>query len=283
MDKSGNIILIPTDFSEVCQNAIDHGSEIAKSLNYEVCLLHAINSDTKSFLKKEKKNETFIEEKLSESAKSIKIKYNMKVSIIARDGDLFDVIQDVGDEINASLLMLGTHGKVGMQRLTGSYASKVVLNSKVPVIVVQERSFGKSYKDIVFPVNHSDQDRQKVKWAVFISKIFGSRIHILKNKEANSEIGKKINLVTNQIKDIFDKNSVLYTESTTKKSGDFDDQVLHYAVSKETDLIMIMTQKQEYAPSFLLGPWDEKMMFNKSQIPVMCVNPRQLSYYVIGL
>lgn len=283
MDSTSAVILIPTDFSEVCQNAIDHGSEIASSLGYKVCLLHVINKDTKSFLRKEHKDEGHIDKKLTESADYIKKKYDVEVITIAREGDLFRTIEDIGEEIKASLLILGTHGKVGMQHLTGSYASKVVTNSNVPVIVVQERSFGKGYNDIVFPVSHTDEDRQKVKWAVFIAKIFGSKVHILKVKAPNSVIGKKINLVTNQIKEIFDKNSISYIESTTKKHDDFDDQVLRYAVSKETDLIMIMTQKQEFAPSFLLGPWDEKMMFNKSQIPVMCVNPRQLSYYVIGM
>jgi len=283
MDELSKIILIPTDFSEVCQNAINHGSEIAGFLNYKVCLLHVINKDTKSFLKAEKKDETLIDEKLHDLSASIKLKYKVDVITIAKEGDLFDVVEEVAKEINAGLLVLGTHGKVGMQHLTGSYASKVVMNSEVPVIVVQERSFGKGYNDIVFPINYSDEVRQKVKWAVFVAKIFGSRIHILKVKEANSEIGKKINAVTKQIKEIFEKNSINYIESTTKTSDNFAEQVLRYSVANEIDLIMIMTQKQEFTPSFLLGPWDEKMMFNKSQIPVMCVNPRQLSYYVIGL
>ena len=40
-------ILVPTDFSEVCDNALEHGIEIAKFFNYDLCILHVIDKNTK--------------------------------------------------------------------------------------------------------------------------------------------------------------------------------------------------------------------------------------------
>ena len=45
-------ILVPTDFSEVCDNALEHGIEIAKFFNYDLCILHVIDKNTKVYLKK---------------------------------------------------------------------------------------------------------------------------------------------------------------------------------------------------------------------------------------
>ena len=54
MDTTMNdIILVPTDFSEVCSNAASQAAEAAKLLNMKVVLLHIINSETKAFLKNE--------------------------------------------------------------------------------------------------------------------------------------------------------------------------------------------------------------------------------------
>ena len=52
--KYNNIILVPTDFSEVCENAIDQGVALAQFLKYKVCILHVIDKQTEANLKKEK-------------------------------------------------------------------------------------------------------------------------------------------------------------------------------------------------------------------------------------
>lgn len=38
-------------------------------------------------------------------------------------------------------------------------------------------------------------------------------------------------------------------------------------------MIMIVTEPQIGTNYFNLGPWNEKIMFNEAQIPVMCINP----------
>lgn len=47
--KMNDIILVPTDFSEVCANAANQAAEAAKLLNQKVLLLHVINSDPRLF------------------------------------------------------------------------------------------------------------------------------------------------------------------------------------------------------------------------------------------
>ena len=46
--KMNNIILVPTDFSEVCDNAMNQAVESAKYLNYKIVMLHVVDKNSKT-------------------------------------------------------------------------------------------------------------------------------------------------------------------------------------------------------------------------------------------
>jgi len=126
-------------------------------MNGKVALLHVINKETKAYLKKEKLSQDSISEKLKTISSTIEKKHKVKLDYIAEEGSIFTTIGKVTKEIGASIVVMGTHGKLGVQHLIGSFALKVIENSPVPVIVVQEREFGKGYKNIVLPVDETSE------------------------------------------------------------------------------------------------------------------------------
>lgn len=273
-----NIILVPTDFSEVCQNAAAQAAEAARLLNYKVVLLHIINKDTKAFLKKENLGLTSIHDKLEEHAEELRSTSAVEVETRAVEGSIFTTIGEEARDMGASLLFLGTHGKVGMQHLTGSFALKVVTSSPAPVIVVQKRKFER-YRNIVLPITSEAGPWEKTKWAVFISKTFNATIHIFLVETSNEEIKDAANLIGQYL----EKNNVPFTLKIAEKSSGFSKQVIDYATSINAEMIMIMTNPDKSFTTFLLGTYDEEMIFNTSQIPVMCINPRKFNYEILGL
>ena len=74
-----------------------------------------------------------------------------------------------------------------------------------------------------------------------------------------------------------------FVERSAKRNTNFAKQVIDYATANNADLIMIMTDPDKSFTSYLLGRYDEEIIFNTSQIPVMCVNPRKFNYEVLGL
>ena len=268
-----DIVIVPTDFSDTCQNAINHGVELAEYLDYKLVILHVINRDTKSQLKKEKQGVSHITEKLNDIANDIREMSRVTVETLTREGSIFDEIHGTASDIGAKIMVLGTHGKKGMQYLVGSYALKVVTKSPVPTIVVQEKSFGKGYKNIVFPINSFTEARQQVQWAIHMAKTFGSFINIFRQPLSDSDMGNKIKVVSSQIEKAFKEYDIKYSITDAEKSGHFAGQMIDYAVAEKADLIMIMTDADIFSADFNAGAWDEKMMFNKAQIPVMCINP----------
>jgi len=268
-----DIVLVPTDFSDTCQNAINHGVELAEYLDYKLVILHVINRESKSQLKKENLDVSAITDKLNDIANEIRESSRISVEAVTREGSIFDEIHQGASDVGAKLMVLGTHGKKGLQYLVGSFALKVVTKSPVPTIVVQEKSFDKGYKNIVFPINSFTEARQQVQWAMHMSKTFGSFINIFRQPHTDPDFAAKIKVVSAQIKEAFDKNGIKYNITDAPKSGKFADQMIDFAQSEKADMIMIMTDADIFSPDFNAGAWDEKMMFNKAQVPVMCINP----------
>ena len=266
-----NIVLVPTDFTEVTENAMYQAVEAAKHLKYKVVLLHVIDKNTKAQLKKDYESLESIGVRLNAIADKVKSAHNVEIDTIAKEGDIFTTIGEVARDIGANLLYLGTHGKVGMQKLTGSFAIKVVTSSPVPVVVVQKKPVNQGYKKIILPITSDAGPWEKTRWATFIAKNFGAEIVIYQLDIPGLE--EATGIITKH----FDKEGVKY--KITKAPGkNFSKSVLDYATSSVTDMIMIMTNPDKSFSTFILGSYDEEMIFNSSQIPVMCINPRKYNW-----
>ncbi len=270
-NKKNDVILIPTDFSEVCQNAIDHGSSIAHTMKYRVVLLHVINKDTDKFLDDENLSDDAISEKLEKISLKASKDYNVQVEFLVKKGDLFENIKEASDTVGAKLIILGTHGKVGFQKITGSYVLKVISVTNVPTIIVQKRRYTEGYENIVFPITASTQDRQKVTWAINIAKMFDATVHMIPKFESGKFYKNRIMSITKQIKNLFDEYNIKYVDKVSSPTeGNFSKQVLDYAIANDAELIMTLVNKDK---GLFFSSWDEKLIYNTSQIPVICINP----------
>ena len=285
MDETmNNIILVPTDFSEVCENAIKQAIEAAKYLKFKILLLHVIDDASKAYLNKENLPIETIEKKLKTIANDIVAPSGIEVEFLAKEGNIFTTISDVAKEKGVSLIMLGTHGKIGMQKLTGSFAIKVVTSSPVPVIVVQKRPFANGYHNIILPITSEAGPWEKTQWAVYIARQFNAKVHLFTPVDASAGVKEAVKTIAGYLT----KNNVNFTEVSAQKSlglhdsGTFSKNVMDYAASVNGDLIMIMTNPDKSLSTFLFGSYDEGIIFNFSEIPVMCLNPRKFKYEILS-
>jgi len=276
-----NIIVVPTDFSEVCENAVRHTMQIAKYIEFKVTLLHVINQDTLNYLQKNNLSKNSLEDRLKEHTEKYRKEFGIEVNYVLKEGELFKQVQKTVTELGANMVVLGTHGKVGFQKITGSYALKVINKTHVPTIVVQKKPLVEPYRHIVFPVTFSSQDRQKVNWAIYLAKTFRATIHIFPKRETAEYRKKKIMAVVKQIKVIFEKHNISFEDKVSEEgAGNFSKQLLDYAVANNADLIMTMIASRRFLP--FSNTMDEQIIFNSSQIPVICINPtdvKKLSWH----
>jgi nucleotide-binding universal stress UspA family protein len=268
-----NIILVHTDFTPVGQNAIDHAVKAGEILNFKVLILHVINRETKSKFGKVNTGAA-VENHLKEIVKEVKSKSKVKVDFLYREGSIFDVIQEVASEVKANIMILGTHGKKGLQHLVGSYAMKVITQSPVPVIVVQKRQIGANgYKKIVFPIGLYTESRQQVFYAIVSHFLFKGEILVYRQTSNQVADSTKLNIITSQIEEEFIKHGVKYSITEAEMHTNFAGQLLDFSVSNSADMLIMMTDSNIENPSFDNSSWSEKLIFNLAQIPVMCINP----------
>lgn len=275
MSDKNSIILVPTDFSETAETAINHAATLAKVSGDEIRLLHIVNSDTKSQLKKAGQSLDDLNAKMDAQVASIKANYGVKADSHLREGSIFTTIGEVAEEIGARLLVMGTHGVVGVQHITGAWAVKVITSSPVPVIIVQKKALAAhGYKTMVFPIDSSRETKQKVIHTISMAKHFDSEVKLFASYEDDEFL---INARNNNIawaENMFKKNGVRYSIEHSAKRGGLAKNVVKYAAQVHADLLVILTDTSELSVSvFVLGADHEKVINNDAQIATMCVNP----------
>ena len=271
---SGKKIIVPWDFTEVAQNALAHAAKIAKVLENDIIILHIV---------KEEKDIAAISPKLNEVAANAEKTYGLKVSGVALAGSIFTTIGEyTKDHDDVILVIMGTHGMKGLQKLTGSWALKVIVSSYAPFIVVQDPPLeNTTYSKIVFPVDFKNENREKLVWAIYFGKIFNAKICFIKQEVNDSNLVRKVNTNLSFAKKYLTKYEVEY-EIETASSGNFEEQTIEYAKRIEADMMMIMTTKNIGTLDYVLGASEQYIIANTARIPVMCVNPRKNSNFALG-
>jgi nucleotide-binding universal stress UspA family protein len=265
MESKKQIILVPTDFTPVAGYAIAHAAKFSKLLNKEITLLHILRKDD---------NREAAEQKIKAQAEETNKNFGVQTHTIVREGTIFSTIGEVSNELNAELVIMGTHGMHGMQKITGSWALKVTVTSKAPVIIVQEAPKRDKIERLVFPVDFKKENKEKIGWGCFIARLFNSKILVLKPtfKDKGFIMGILANMRFTE--KYFKNKEVDYEIFTAEPKKNFADQTIEFAIKTEADLILIMTTKAINYADYVLGASEQHIIANEAKIPVMCVNPR---------
>lgn len=264
-ENNKEIILVTWDFTEVSEHALAHAIKISKSVKNDIALVHIV--------KKQKEIEeatTKLNVVCDETAK----KFGIRPEPIVREGNIFTTIAETASEINANLVIMGTHGIRGMQKLTGSWALKVIVNSKVPFIVVQEAPTSETFENVVFPVDFRSENKEKLNWVNYLAKYYKFKLRVIKPNVTDPGFKTRINNNLLFAKKVLDSIGVDY-DFITGETSDLAAETMKFAEKINADLILIMTTKDIDLKDFVFGAHEQKIIANPSKIPVMCVNPRE--------
>jgi nucleotide-binding universal stress UspA family protein len=268
MEEQKKLIVVPWDFSQVAENALAHAVKIGKMVNNDICLLHIADTGISA---KELAQKTALLKKLVEENST---KYNIPIIYHISKGSIFTEIAEFANEKEANLVVMGTHGMKGMQKLTGSWALKVIVKSKIPFIVVQDPPVDQErYHNIVFPVDFRGENKEKIKMAIFMGKYFESKIHMLVSVSTDKNILRKTRTNLNFAIKYLIQNNIEYEIHDMPKGG-FAEQTIDFAQKTNADLILIVTTKNITIADYMLGASEQQIIANSSRIPVCCVNPK---------
>lgn len=268
MEKS-HTILVPHDFTEVADYAIQHSLLIAESTGDTITIVHIIENDSEYDSALEKCNEI--------AEKTFK-KYYLKPKVLIKTGSIFTAIGEAAKETNASLVVMGTHGMKGVQKLTGSWALKVIVHSEVPFITVQKPPTSKKFDKIVFPVDYKTENKEKNQWVSYLAKYYKSKIFLLTKDSKDKVFKKRLNANIAFTKKYLTSREVDFEVQKASVKDKFWKATVNYAKELNADLILIMATKDINITDYAFGADEQKILSNKEGIPVMCVNPKSRAH-----
>ncbi|WP_130804705.1 universal stress protein [Acinetobacter ihumii] len=141
-------ILVPVDDSPLSTAAVQHAIDLAKAFNSQVTVMSVVAIDpfvgvdfykvapavTEHLFEAEANAEAHLE-KIKSTFTENGIEANIK---IIREEPTASGIVNVADEVNADLIVMGSHGRSGLKKLVlGSVAQKVLSESPIPVLIVK--------------------------------------------------------------------------------------------------------------------------------------------------
>ena len=133
-------ILLAVDESTSSETAVKHAMDFALSYGARITAVTVVDVNDEFYAQVPHAVDKMVEkaksllEKVRKSLESCDI----KTETIVREGEAYEKIVEVAEEINADIIFMGSHGRTGFKKLfMGSVTEKVIGFSACPVMVVK--------------------------------------------------------------------------------------------------------------------------------------------------
>lgn len=260
------LYLVPFDFSEVAEKAMRLALDLAEANNGSTYLLHVAEKESEKTALRRQFDDVF--NNLTPEEQKIT---STKVIV----GDLYEDMGKAGELLKASLIVMGTHGASGMQKIFGSKAIKMIRNSGSPFLITQGKKSVDKLKTIVMPFSFAKETIQITSFASTIAKQFNAKIHLVGFHDEDQWLEHKVQ--SNQLvvrKHLSDKG-IAHEIVNLPKNDSYENELMDYANKVDADIIAAAYFKEGVMPN--PNSFMQLMIDNELSIPVLTVNAEELS------
>lgn len=229
-------LLVPTDFSEYSNAALEYAIYIAKIRKSTIHVLSVVLSNNIEEFEK-------VEQKMHNLKKDPKLEGVKLETYVKLDGVICDEILACAGEVNADLILMGSHGSSTIAEiLLGSNTEKVVRKSNFNVLTIKHSMIRENIKTIAFASDFSKESNQIFGTVRDIADKFNTNVHLLKiNTPSHFEPTRvsmeKINkFIKNENLSPLtgDKYKIALYSDSTEELG-----ILNYCIENEIDIIAL--------------------------------------------
>lgn len=271
-------ILFCTDGSEISLNAFYNMTTLVKEATIDpICVIDWSFLPSSMYIETENYSQAY--ENIADSV------LNFAENLIAEKGfTLGEKIKTFGsagegiieqlDKVEYDLVILGSHGKKGLQKWLGSVSRQVISNTVVPILVSKKRI---EDKKILFAVDGSENSMNAVKHAVELFDLKDKEISILCVKESPELLPMEANLDRNWL-DSIEKQLKIHASKAINKAkmimenaqvlvqneviltGNPAQQIIDYAEKEKIDLIVMGARTKTDLSKLLLGSVSKRVL-----------------------
>jgi len=271
-------ILVPVDFSQHSEYALEVAASIAKKQNAEIVALHMMGL-TDAVVTRNQSREVFeamYYMRLAETrfAEFLDKDYleGITVTDTVHNYTNFSEINDVAKEMKIDLIIMGSHGTTGLKEVfVGSNTEKVVRTSEIPVLVIKHQATEFNPQLGIFACDFlvnsiAPYKKAKRMFDLLEIKMQPLYINLAGDFRNTREIEKRILHFMNEAKEPnpFEcLNNVVQYNDYSVEAG-----IFAYSQLTGADIIALPTQGRQGLAHFFSGSIGEDVV-NHSDLPVM--------------
>ncbi|MCM8569302.1 universal stress protein [Gramella jeungdoensis] len=272
-----NTILVPVDFSEYSEYALEVAASIARKQNADIVVVHMMDLP-ESFLTKDEKQEVFNAIYFMKLTKQRFDKFldkdymkDIEVTQAVRNYKVFSEINDVAKEYEADLIVMGSHGASGFKEIfVGSNTEKVVRTSETPVLVIKKQISNFKLENAVFVTEFDPETLDAFLSSRQFFQLFDVDPKLLfVNVPEKFMSTKEMIAITNKFLEDAGldapeiKDRVIYYDDYSLEKG-----IFNYCNSVKADIIAMPTHGRKGIAHFFYGSIGEDIA-NHADIPVL--------------
>jgi nucleotide-binding universal stress UspA family protein len=260
--------LVPIDFTEASVNALKSAYFTGIELgNTTVHLIH---------IAEEKREEKEDLAKLDALVQAHEVE-GVSSQTTVRTGELFEEIKAASELLNIDMVYLGTHGLSGLQYVFGSRALKMVTQSRVPFVIVQEETEQKTVSNIAVPIDFAAEDKQQLDVLAIVANTYNAKVSIFAAHPADEYSANAVKRNVAFAKKHLDSRKIENQVHEALGSQDFFREFLHFAQEIQADLISMVNHQESGFINLLGSNFDQNVITNDAKIPVIIINPKDLN------
>ena len=271
-------ILFPTDFSEAANNALTIAINIAKRELAVLHLLHVIVPECihVSFDRRldvwqdlERQNQKGLKKLSVALEKQYKIIVNTHTSISYIHAA--ECIEQLSEELNASLIVMGSHGLSGTRAFfMGSNTFTVIKNVSCPVLAIPVEYKKFAFHNILLPVRWMAEVEDRFNIIAHFFKSASTRVEFL--GVASFTDFTLFDCLTNKIEKLAInlKNQDIEVIHRNAFCDNIADFVIEYADAADIELLVINPMIDDDWKTFTLGTHTQKIL-NQAKKPILCI------------
>ncbi|HLH31664.1 MAG TPA: universal stress protein, partial [Terriglobia bacterium] len=283
-------ILCPVDFFPASDAAVNHAVGLAANYEARIHLVHVITPllptayeyaiDTAAVMDSLEKNARDEMEKLAARAKQAGVQADIEIRI----GDVYDEIKYAIEAEKPELLVMGTHGRRGVERwFMGSTTEKLLRHSPVPLLTISAsgEKFGSvpRFRRILVTTDFSEGTADALSYAFSVAQENEARItllHVIHDVAADVSGKYRDSLiqgVEKQLQDLVPAEARNWCDVVTRvETGVPYRIILRTLEDEKVDLLVMNIHGKGMLDRALLGSTAERVV-RAAFCPVMAIPP----------
>ncbi len=266
-------ILVPVDFSDTSNNAIQYALELALLSNAKCTLVHAYKmpydfaSQLENRLVAIRKNAG---EKLGKYIHQLQSnsRFNsLEIDFRVEEGSAEGVVTELAEEMRADLVVMGLSRNEKWDKfMSGNTGIEVIERSMTPVLFVPKEVIYRAPKEVVYAAEYREEDLQNLEELSQWAKLFNARLRVIHIEEKNTTDAKI--RFRGFSEEVTDRLSYPYITQDLIMADDVEEGISGVA-GKQKDFILAMAHYHKSFLKDIFGRSHTKAIAMQADFPLM--------------